>query len=144
MNNMLSPEQQLAGIISAQVKGGYKRFEFGSDEINFDNKGHAGFWCHNLEGEGQFESSILAFLLDPAGLKAAYGERGGTIETGDERKDMILNSVRDTMIEQRKIPAYWETVSIMILLSWNESNGDAAATIQTAYNLLPTSHGTNN
>jgi hypothetical protein len=109
----LSAEQQLAAIIEAQVKGGYKEY---TPTLQFLMEGLKCLGTGKIAPKG---FHILEILLDPAGLKAAYGDWPEWKE-GDELR----------MCSKTK------SVATAILNTWL-STSDPKATIETAYSLLP-------
>lgn len=125
----MTPEQQLKEIIEAQVKGGCKShawflqtgytFVIAADgEIEWDN--------YDEETVGH----ILAILLDPSGLKAAYDSKpwhGGGFFSSDGTLDYSVSS--DGLRSRH--------AAHQILELWISSEGNATAAIQTAFDLLP-------
>jgi len=113
----MTTEDQLRHIIEAQVKGGCTSFRFVSEHyLDFD-------WKSRIGGTGEPTSPdtvahILEILLDPAGLRAAYEMLGIGFHNGRP----VLAKI---------------AVAHDILDTWLSSEGDAAKTIQTAYDLLP-------
>lgn len=79
--------------------------------------------------------AIIAMLLDPQGLKAAYGDRyvekAAYISINGEMTD-----VTDINGDAQYGP-YCYVAATCILCKWLSSNGDAGATIDTAFSLLP-------
>lgn len=131
-----TPEHMLAAIIEAQVKGGWAENDYFAPS---GVKTYLDLSDRYLWSGGERAAYILEILLSPQGLRAAYGSVEMRIESGDKRKDLILNAVVATLREQGKVPAYWEHVAILILLAWlSKPEGDPLAAIQTAYDLLPT------
>lgn len=110
-----TPEAQLQAIIEAQVKGGQPLFKFLLTEIDGFDGPHVLIKGHDIEC-----FHILEILLDPEGLKAAYGEEVKTITYNDS---IILNN-----------PAYIGVAEIT-LRAWLTEGPTAA--ISTAYDLLP-------
>ena len=130
----MTTEQKLQAIIGAQVRGGYRRFEPDADEVLLENG--KGFWVNDQGGFGQWETSIVAFLLDPEGLRAAYGEAPGGcvlcwVKTSDPERRWCHHCNRMSCRDADE----WAAFAIIDRLL--SSNGDAAATISTAYDLLP-------
>ncbi len=101
----MTTEEQLKAIIAAQAMGGRVFYQDNGDGFRSDLK----CWC---------EYHILEILLDPKGLRAAYGEDGKPDD-----------------------PTYMASGSLIaahrILDTWLSSNGDAAAAINRAFQLLP-------
>lgn len=102
----MTTEEQLKAIIEAQVKGGYDHYDNNGDGFRSDLK----YWC---------EYNILEILLDPAGLRAAYGQQ------------RLVNR------SQYRTQLPWKVAARRILGTWLTSNGNAAATIEKAHSLLP-------
>jgi hypothetical protein len=125
MTDPTTPEAMLAAVIEAQVNGGQPLHRFlltefdGLDGPFILIKGHDIETCH-----------ILEVLLDPEGLKAAYGEHlpcsiCSLYERHPERKDEGHGCISGT----------WRDVARTILDAWLSGGADAA--IRTAYELLP-------
>lgn len=121
----LTTEAKLQKIIEAQVRGGYNGWQITVDQLFAPNP-------HNrlkLKGDSITDGynnhgHILEILLDPQGCKAVWGEEMDT-----------RTIVRDGVVEFLKVNGGY--VAHEILNTWYDSNGDAAATIDTAYSLLP-------
>lgn len=118
----MTTEEQFKAIIQAQVKGGYEEHEA---------------ICGLAEDEWAIFLSpplcILEILLDPAGLKAAYGSLG--VIAGLKKGYDSLPDGEDKFI--RYDTPYWQSNAQTILKAWLLSEGDAAHTIETAFYLLP-------
>ena len=125
----LSTEQKLQAIIEAQVKGGYELY-------------HQKYW-HDLRDDSDdvewgctsckctWRLPILAILLSPQGLRAAYGnEQTDYIQISAIRVDGAGDYAGPTISRDFH-------VAYLIVETWISSNGDAAKTIDTAYSLLP-------
>lgn len=97
----MTTEDKLHAIIEARVKGGYDS-EFWTNGMRVISQ--------SLYDHADNRWHILEILLDPAGLRAAYGETG-------------WNNC-------------WQ-VGHKLLDAWLSSEGDAAKTIDQAYQLLP-------
>lgn len=136
----MKPEDKLAAIIEAQVRGGHLEWAF---LIKKNGKGT--FLVKNLSGallkedefpdrlcyhdyDDQMEYGSIEILLDPAGLKAAYRHM-------DETEGCICVSPSYCDKGDRTICGW--CASGGILDTWLSTNGDAAKTIDTAYDLLP-------
>lgn len=144
-NETTTTEQNLAAVIAAQVKGGHhKWFDI------WDSIGKNGIHHGYLLGDGEeFEKvtgvvtytqmpryHILEVVLDPEGLKAAHCY-DFSIETGDDRKDILLNAIHEHMKRSGKLPRPWQMAGHLILDSWLSGGSEAA--INTAFSLLPKS-----
>lgn len=118
----MTSEDQLKAIIEAQMKGGCIYFENLMENIaplDSVTAPYIWFW-----GDGKQEPyHPLVILLDPEGLKAAYGEAP---------QDMTSEEYKFTGLRE-----WHRDCGHQILNTWLTSNGDAAKTIETAYNLLP-------
>lgn len=107
MSDQKTTEQMLKAIIRAQIKTRKHLDEqyVISETIRIHETGGVSI--------GKGESHVLQILLDPQGLKAAYGYYV------EGQPDWIIRCANN------------------ILLNWIASDGDAAATIRTAFDLLP-------
>ena len=103
----MTTEQKLQAIIEAQVMGGY-----------LDKEGMLKMGGGMVDGWRSFNSEF-DILLDPAGLRAAYGDWA-----------------EGSLASELKTPK-WKAFGMNICQSWLSSNGDVAATIDTAFSLLP-------
>ncbi len=114
----MTTEQKLKAIIQAQCEGGYIGWKFVSDDFIINNN-HVTAW-----GD---EFSILEILLDPNGMEAAFTEEGEDMDWFFEGKETIGS-----------ISGFLKHIAgFKILDTWLSSNGDAEATIECAFNLLP-------
>ena len=123
----MNPEEMLKAII---VKMG--KFKF---LLDYDFKvvgGTIGLY------PGEYYK-VLEILLDPAGLRAAYGDEPMfSVKTGDSKKDIFMNYTAAYLVRKGGLPAHWHSVSVMILLAWlSKPEGDTDAAIKTAFDLLP-------
>jgi len=150
----MTTAQKLQAIIRAQVKGGYDLYDVFDDgrEIFVEETRYVKSYSRLFPGAGS-SVYILEGLLDPAGLKAAYGEEKNRYEPFDPVKDpstgIITNALPgDTFVVdlgeeehdfQRVIiiSVGWREAARRILDAWLATEGNAAKTIDTAYSLLP-------
>lgn len=127
---------KLRKIIEAQVRGDYRFWSEIARYKDMEVIGEAGIVhteiTHVFDG-----TPVICILLDPQGLRAAYGSIKAIAETGDRKRDILLNAVMDHLRETRKMPQYWENAAVLILNTWLSSDGDAEKTISTAFELLP-------
>ena len=106
----MTTEQQLAAIIEAQ---GFSFPKAVAQDIIND------------------KADVLAQLLDPQGLRAAYPGIAGEARMSLVLAAILQNVTNGQIVTNANLAAY------LILDTWLSSNGDATATIQTAYDLLP-------
>lgn len=114
----MTTEQKLQAVIEAQVKGGYDFWEkrLGGTKLGQDEYGPS-IGRYTLSDDGRLQDyewayGVIEVLLDPEGLRAAYGES--------------------------YIVTYWEeSVPHRVLDTWLSSDGNAEKTIDCAYDLLP-------
>lgn len=104
----LTTEEKLAAIIEAHMRGGYNYWEAYRNNIVVNHS------AKSMTG------TILNVLLDPEGLKAAYGERP---------------TLNDVSIAGKVTNKECDVCAFLILDSW--LSGGAEAAINTAYSLLP-------
>lgn len=120
----LTAEQQLSAIIQAQVKGGDEKWKaIRIIHVNFE---HGTVGMEQPPFRAIFFPHVLEILLDPEGLRAAYGE--GT--------QKFLPYMWNCLVTDHSIPLNAPFVAHRILDTWL-SSGDPTATIQTAFSLLP-------
>lgn len=122
-----TPEAKLAAIIKAQ--GITHAWSFEEWTLDADD---SAIVIHQEFGDDKphdVRCGILEILLDPAGLKAAYGEDlAAACEHG-----IPTNPPTDYKVRTWK--ANYEVVATRILAAWLSGGSEAA--IQTAYDLLP-------
>lgn len=132
----MTTEDKLRKIIEAQHRGGSNTWEGAmDDDMLLIGKSHycmrEGSIC-TKDKEEHF-CHILEILLDPKGLRAAYP--GKCCEDCSEGEKLFGSCPADGghpwAVERAP------NVGHEILTEWIASNGDAAATIDTAYDLLP-------
>lgn len=142
-----SAEQKLAAVIEAQVRGGYDEWEFllaGMER--FDSVTFPIIWV----GNDNFHP--LEILLDPEGLRAAYGDEPVAYGVSFHRPGELQKEAAFTLAPDadsflgRRIPdsdgawtdtPEWLAAAQDILHAW--LSGGAEAAIQTAFDLLPPS-----
>jgi len=124
----MTHEEKLKAIIEARKE--LNEFEFGFEEVKIGDLGK-GFWCHNAEGEGCYEPSILEYLLRTEGCKAAYGSElmeSCSHDFSAKREEEIDTSVFNA-------DSAWIVISRETLDAWHSGGWKAA--IDTAYDMLP-------
>lgn len=84
----------------------------------------------NKDGSQHKRCHILEILLDPEGLRAAYGEKAD-----DHQVEMV--DCKDPIIFNLGLTPFWKVTAQHILNAWLSSSGDAEKTISCAYDLLP-------
>lgn len=130
MLGSMTNEEILKAIIEAQVKGGYKKYEWHTQSDRIAIAQGDGSSVYAL-GDGDIypkntansmPHDVLRILLDTEGCKAAYGE------------DMIAH---DPTVEDHW-RRRWFAISCEIHGAWHSKEGNNwKAAIETAYNLLP-------
>ena len=122
----ITTEQKLKAVIDAQVKGGMFRWGGWTEGCHISSE-------RNKEGiivkdgyKGECYCFILAILLDPEGLRAAYGREPRVEQNTKEKTDRALI---------HWIMPCWEFAARKILREWLYDGAEAA--INTAYDLLP-------
>ncbi len=141
-----TPEQMIVAVIEAQVKGGCTKFEkyitarWNPDEDE-DRESCPLFYRINHTGKAMTDvngfhyDSILEILLDPAGLRAAYGDHGvcsGCLNKIAKKCHCEIYGGNAPDIEGIDY-----VVAHRILDTWlSEPDGDAIGAIRTAYFLL--------
>lgn len=139
----LTPEQKLQAIVKAQVKGGCKKYKILLDpsyilsipedaEYIYSEKKNEGYAQKISEDDLIFGTAgcfnILSILFKPEGLKAAYP--GRTCED--------CNWTQCPPKESHPFSEpYYPFVAEKILDKWLSSSGNAIASINTAFSLLP-------
>ena len=121
----MTPEQKLAAIIEAQVKGGFDKFDpFLGHRIFALNEGNYVRSGTSIVTGGYSSAHILEILIDPWGLRAAYGtsERFYSYDG--------IHATGETL-------AYWVWMGRTIARTWLETDGDAESTIDKAFSFLP-------
>ncbi len=127
----MTTEQKLAAIIKAQVKGGCNKWE----EMDVDTRLVPNGCIETTTPDGSMIGHVLEILLDPAGLRAAYGD--GVVCEG------CLNRVAAKCHCELygggtpDITAMHIIAARTLLDAWLSSDGDTVTTISTAYDLLP-------
>lgn len=113
----LTTEQKLAAVIEAQERGGHNRWSVWKDTVR-------------MYGNPAAEN-VLACLLDPKGLRAAYAPQGTEECVVDKGGGNVTRYTR-------RIPYQGavKKASYAILNAW--LSGGAEAAIDTAHSLLPT------
>lgn len=125
----MTNEEMLKAIIEAHVKGDYTRWtserhQYDPDALRMDGQ-HVSFYA----GLGTFTTHVLEILLDPAGLRAAYGEEQRVIREFDPPYFGCEGIVDEQQFKK---------AAIRILDAWlSKPEGDAEGAIKTAYQLLP-------
>src|SRR3954453_18081528 len=99
----MTTEQKLAAVIAAQVKGGFRRF------ADADCKRI----CERIKPHSSDDGrdALLFVLLDPEGLRAAYGET-----------KMSDNVIGRPQFEREG----WNSAAINILQAWLSGGAEAA------------------
>lgn len=126
----LTTHKKLLKILNAQWSGGFMLFA-GADIITLD--GASVHFTYNFGGKN---AHVLEVLLSPQGLKAAYGDQYVCADCGKPTEGICKNCEYDGVYcpSSQMRCAY---NAHAILDTWLSSNGDAAAMIDTACNLLP-------
>ena len=120
----LTSEAMLQAVIERQCAGGYRGWEFiGDPQFDVDTG--------RVQCLSEYYNS-LEILLDPAGLKAAYGENlpchiCELYKQNPDRTDEGHGCISGT----------WRDVARSILHPWLETSSPEE-TIKTAFSLLPT------
>lgn len=128
MNN----EAMLKAVIEAQVKGGYQN----GWKVFLDSKFRLELDWVILEEDGE-HASILEILLDPSGLRAAYGEKA----VCESCLNRIAAQCHCGVDEGEGFPdvlEFYIVAARRILDAWlSKPEGDTDAALQTAFDLLP-------
>lgn len=122
----MTPEAMLQAIIERQCAGGYDRWHRKLYPNREKTKEFHTSWTLNSELRSK---ELLMVLLDPSGLKSAYGDYPCNTAIGhfEDGGDFRI---------QKVIPQ-WTTNAHKILDTWLETSSPEK-TIETAYSLLPT------
>lgn len=130
----MTTEEQLNAIIEAQANNGYIAYApfFDGREVEYQ---------HGVltDVAAKFSMMVLPILLDPQGLRAVWGDQNHEIKRNRCVKCLLIlpKYMDDVGSPEELTSSCFEAVSIQILNTWLTSNGDAAATIDTAFSLLP-------
>lgn len=139
----MTTEQKLKAIVAAQVKGSYGQWAFimsSMDHETGDILPRGQFYSRRRDMALGHETRlhVLEILLDPRGLRAAYGgEDYAVCRRCLSRSALNCHCYAEADGELPEVVILFEEVPQRILDTWLSSNGDAAKTIDTAYSLLP-------
>ncbi len=128
----MTPEQQLAAVIEAQVKGGCSAYQF----LLLPGLSIDGFGAVRLKHDGiEVERiGVIEILIDPQGLRGAYGTELAC--RGCKKRCFDTKPCEDH--EYARNDRLHVLAAYCILDAWlSEPEGDPAAAIKTAYDLLP-------
>ena len=121
----MTNEQKLQAVIRAQEQGGCSKFQA---------PGRLSKFGYLVDAPHERGEHVLEILLDPEGLRAAYGET--KIETGEGKRPFRYNA-RSKVKGGKNALMINEMIARRILDAW--LSGGAEAAIQTAFDLLPPS-----
>ncbi len=136
----LTAQEMLTEIINAQVKGGYSEWK-----ERLEDHCHCGYQLQlekhpgdrrSLKGsyeDDEWRYGIIEILLDPEGLKAAYGSELACKNCGNPGRWTCAN--KDCWHPNAGVTSRGWAVAHMILLAWLAEGAEEA--IRTAYELLP-------
>ncbi len=131
----VTKEQMLKAVIDAQGNGGLTKWNRKLYGGQFILSNYLLVMCSKIEKEkaeadpNLRQMHILEILLDPEGLRAAYGD-----SITEEQSSLIKGGT----IFNIGVTYFWKIVAQMITDSWlSKPQGDTEGAIQTAYDLLP-------
>lgn len=128
----MTTEDKLKAIMDAQKRGD----EYLQNSSTFNHLDSTGLVYFKIGS-----CHVLEILLHTDLCKVAYPTRDYTIETGDRRKDILLNTVVKHIKETGLASEYYEYVTMLILYSWHSVKGNNwKAAIDSAYELLPSNN----
>lgn len=141
----MTTEEKLAKCIEAQVKGGFNQHRVLANACH--PKKQRATWFLDLgdnafrweDWDDQERIALLEILLDPQGLRAAYGEGVHNFKSGECQRCglWIPKLIEDAGDPTEFMETCSEVAAWKILNTWLSSSGDATKTIDTAYDLLP-------
>ena len=129
----MTSQEKISAIYEARRNGGYDPWAPLDTGCDVDVESNSIHVFYKTMGEVvRVRIAIIEFLLEPQGLKATYGNTMIIKEMFAFQQEQTVENKNSN--SQKQTPM---KVALQITETWMRSGGDAIATIDTAFSLLP-------